>query len=129
MEFSFYTQIKKTEFLAKCIHIICRKNDSGDGYRNLHQTNPERDIWTSGNWLLSDEAIEQLVNGYLFLHETKADPAYFAAKILSYHWIVDSSFDNPNRVVFTVERIEPLSGRSWKGSDHGPAWTGYVVDE
>lgn len=114
--------------MVKQLHIICRKDEETGHCLNLQQTNPARDIWTSGNWLFAKQQdVDEVMNGYLFLHNTKAEPAHFCGRILSYTRIVDNSFKRPNRVVFTVERLPMLSAMDWQGQAHKASWTGRAM--
>ncbi len=63
----------------KAIHIICHAK--GAGHKNLWELTADPKTYRSACWALSASEVQELVGGWLFLHEAKKKPSYLGGVI------------------------------------------------
>jgi hypothetical protein len=101
------------------IHFICR------GGLNLKTTAfPE---FESGFWDISAEDAARLVDGMIYLHESKPEPSYFGDTITAYR-VEELAEAHAQRIVFTVVSQQEGRGVVWEGQDQVRAWTSGVIE-
>jgi hypothetical protein len=82
----------------------------------------------SGYWDINDAQAEALVGGWLYLHETKARPSYFGGKIIDFrHELRPDVVRNDRIGLIFYPRAEAKKSVSWRGQQHGRAWTGRLA--
>lgn len=94
----------------KAIHLICHPTTLG--WKDLHAVSGRPGIYISKCWIIREGNPEELVGGYLYLHETSYKAAGFAARVLS----VEAAFTKGGLpgYAFTVQRVLQRNQR-WRG--------------
>lgn len=121
----------------KSIHFICKRegirfrglssNKNPDGLSSLKVSDGER---VSGFWDIKESDAQELINGLLFLHETKSRKASFAGKILDYEVVTVDKLKRSRRIAFKLKVLNAHSNpTSWPkdGSNHAMAYCSGVV--
>jgi hypothetical protein len=109
---------------VKSIHFICEHQ--GIGWRNLHRDSDG--TYRSGYWDISREDAENLVGGWLYLHERKSEASAFGGKILEFEVVQREELAHAKRVVLRLEVHGDAKDQKWRGNTHNMAWTGGVVE-
>jgi len=82
----------------------------------------------SGYWRLNEREAEALMGGWLYLHETKASPSYRGGRISDFKHEIRIEVANQDRIGLIFRPMVEAIGISWRGLNHGRAWTGGLVD-
>lgn len=97
-------------------HLICRGR--------LYLTPTKFPEFESGFWTIPEASAAALIGGTLYLHETKATPAYFVGDVIGYRIAgphEPPERPRPGKIVFILRSREP-GRRVWEGQDHPRAW-------
>ena len=112
--------------MPSSIHLICGHDDHGRP-NNVTFDGKERAFW-SGRWALSTEEAERLVGGWLYLHTTKATSSYYGGTILDWKTVSVAALARSDRILLKFQPAQAARERSWRGKDHGRAWTSGLVE-
>jgi hypothetical protein len=110
----------------RAIHLICQ-NDERDQPKGLVYDRNAK-TFKSGSWDLSVEDAALLVGGWLYLHATKASGSYYGGVITGFEKTIVDDAKHTERIVFTFQPKAEAKGRKWRGQQHGPTWTGRIID-
>jgi hypothetical protein len=95
------------------IHLVARRSDQ-------HASNFYRlrdGVYLSGWWAFSDDAAQRLVEGSIFLHETKNVASRYGGRILGYrHGPVGTA--DEGRIGIEFEFAESSRGVAWDWGDN-----------
>ena len=112
--------------MPKAIHLICKRITTGslDGLSLV--TKP--DLFRSISWGLTEDEVAALVDGWLYLHETKATPSQIGGRIerIEPSGLLTKLGKPEFAIVFRSTR--PSRQQKWRGAAHGMAWTGGLVE-
>lgn len=121
----------------KSIHFICKRE--GIALKGLYlNKNPDphsslqifKGEGLSGFWDMKESEAQELIDGYLFLHETKSQKASFAGKILDYEVVTLEDLGRPKRIAFKLKALNAHANPTYwpiDGVKHGMAHCSGVV--
>lgn len=112
--------------IAKSIHLKCVKLANGQAMNVSHIEGTSNFI--SGYWLLNDREAEELIGGWLYLHENKAVRSYRGGRISGYKHEIRTDVVNQDRIGLIFRPMVEAIGISWRGQQHDMAWTGGPVE-
>ena len=72
---------KQGSGIVKAIHVICHY-ENGEP-RHLRPINPVAGIYGSGWWGVSHQDAQELVGGWMYLHESSNQRSYFIGRVQS----------------------------------------------
>ena len=107
----------------KAIHLINRRD--GAGLYGMTRWPEVEHGFKSCCWQISDKQAADLIGGWVYYHETKADHARFGGQILGFE---QGSADLADRKVILLRADARARGQKWRGADHGMAMSGGLVD-
>ena len=99
------------------MHAICRRE--GNRPRNLRDIDPRSGRYGSGWWMLKPDEANDLVGGWLYLHETSARPSHFVARVDA---IGERMDDGSVELIVTKQKVPD---QRWRGPRAGQAKTLY----
>jgi hypothetical protein len=108
------------------IHFICKRE--GIGRKNLGRVSGRAHVWRSGFWDLPLKEAQALVGGWVYLHETKSDPADFGGLVVNALPYKHEGVVHQDRVMLIFEARTAARGVAWRGMDHSRAWTSGLVE-
>jgi hypothetical protein len=112
---------------VNAIHIICRRDD-GQNLNGLTLVDSGRRLYRSCCWDIVPQEAADLSGGWLYLHPTKAMSSEFGGRIVSVEQVLDEApVAHQERVALIFEARIEARNQTWRGMDHGRAWTGGVV--
>jgi hypothetical protein len=112
---------------VSAIHIICHRDERGQ-LKGLSCVPGSRSCHLSECWDLNDREASELRGGWVYFHATKKKRSEFGGRILDTAIGERKGAAIPLGIVFTLEARREGHGQSWRGQDHGRAWTGGVVE-
>jgi hypothetical protein len=112
--------------MAKAAHFINRR-ESGSGVKLVGVKRLNGNEYSSEAWAISVIDAQDLVGGWIYLHETKGEASRFGGLIKSVE-LVDTTADEKQRFKILFESKSEARNRPWRGADHGMAWWGGIVD-
>lgn len=96
----------------KSVHAICHIENGGPvGLIPIH---PENGIYLSRCWCVGDANPQDMIGGWLYLHDASYEKSYFAAIIMAVQ--PDANGQNRPGVAFTVKRDLRGKHAGWRGS-------------
>lgn len=110
----------------KAVHLLCRRVPGG--FEKL--TRLDGDEYRSCCWAFgSDSSVEALIGGWVYLHpEGKASPSQFGGVVQRVEPAKREGKAVEDGVALIFEARREGRGQSWRGKDHGMAWTGGIVE-
>ena len=112
----------------KAIHLICRRKPTS--FEGLDPAPEGKNVYMSYAWNFPAKFdLASLSGGWIYLHPvSKNTPSEFGGLI---HEIITSARFGKARsdgymVIFEARR--EAGGKKWRGSNHGMAWTGGIVE-
>ncbi|WP_193142172.1 MULTISPECIES: hypothetical protein [unclassified Meridianimarinicoccus] len=112
----------------KVAHFICKRSDNGPGLKNVEILDKTDGTWRSGKWDMSLDDARSLIDGRIYLHETKASPSAFGGTVIDVEPVHDSTLAHPDRVWFIFRPSLEDKGVDWRGKDHAMASYGGIVE-
>ncbi len=112
--------------MADALHVICEPNIRNQP-KNCWYDGP-RKTFCSGYWDISSEEAKTLMGGWLYFHQSKANPSYYGGRVLAFRSEIREEFKHENRIVFDFMPSKDAKGHPWRGKAHGRAWTGKIVE-
>ncbi len=97
------------------MHAICRHE--GNRPRNLRDVDPQMGRYGSGWWMLKPDQANNLVGGWLYLHETSGELSHFVARVDA---IGERKDDGAVELIITRQRVP---NQRWRGPKAGRAKT------
>ncbi len=108
----------------KAIHLICRR----EGKDLIGLTHEGGRIYRSCCWAVSEGDAGSLIGGWIYLHSAKAMKSEFGGAVLAVESVSWGEALAQTRYAIRFEARKEGRDRPWRGSNHGMAWTGGVVD-
>ena len=110
----------------KAIHIICRREGTRGGFKDLERVAGENNIYRSSCWALHNP--NDLIGGWLYLHpDGKNAPSGFGGVVRSFD-ACKREAATEDGIAFVFEARKEGRGQRWRGANHGMAWTGGIVE-
>ncbi len=94
------------------MHAICHRVDGRPD--NLTIIDARAGLYGSGWWELGADQMDEVVGGWLYLHETSKADSHFVAKIEGVE-----RRDNVGRVELRVRKIAGIKDQPWRGGRAG----------
>ena len=107
------------------IHLKCERDPQG-GIANL-TFDKTSGTYRSGFWNITVEDAENLIGGWLYLHEAKTVTSQFGGQIVQFEQVERPELAKKDRIVLVVEPSKSCRGQKWRGKRHEMAWTGGVI--
>ena len=106
------------------IHFLCRPAESG-GHLRLSEIDATQSKSACWYFLPSMRGrIDELVGGWIYLHEKKDQPSYTGGVIAR---IEPCKRKNSDGVAFIFEKRPEGQRQSWRGLDHAKAMNSWIV--
>jgi len=83
----------------------------------------ETGTYESCCWKFRIEEARTLIDGKIFLHETKSQPSTVGGTVVAVR-----QSHMPGRVIFVFKSEPAGKGRNWQGQDHVMAWMSGIID-
>ena len=113
--------------MAFAVHLICKARKHGElGFDGLTALK-EPGLFESGWWDMPEADAEDLRNGWVYLHETKAESSHFAGIVLDWKIAHRAELKRPHRVVFTLRKRPDAGRQKWRGRNDANAHNGGTV--
>ncbi len=111
--------------MVLAIHLKCapKKGDGETGFVGLVPLKSPG-LFRSEYWQMSEDQARSLLGGWLYLHETKSEPSYFAGIVED---VLMEPFKGKPRAVFILRKHSRITGQTWRGQSHTMAHNGYPV--
>jgi hypothetical protein len=110
----------------KAIHLLCHRVPGG--FEKL--TRISGNTYRSCCWAFGPSApVDSLIGGWIYLHpEGKASPSEFGGVVLRVEPAKRDGKAVEDGYALIFEARKEGRGQSWRGSSHGMAWTGGIID-
>ncbi|HSU04226.1 MAG TPA: hypothetical protein VLI93_01515 [Acetobacteraceae bacterium] len=112
--------------MANAIHLICRRDDSGRLTGLALYERP--DVYRSIAWEISPEDAAALVGGWVYFHPKKAQVSEFGGRVLKVEEAGSATAYGRPEIALIVRSLVAGKGQKWRGTAHGMAWTGGLVE-
>lgn len=109
--------------MPQSIHLISRRE--GITLHGMSRWPEEPQGYQSCCWLISDEDATNLLGGWVYFHETKADPSGFGGVILGF---APGHDDLAHRKIIMFRHDRRARGQQWRGADHSMAYSSGLVE-
>jgi hypothetical protein len=96
------------------MHAICHYVDGKPDH--LTAVDVSQGLYKSGFWKMSPEDALALTGGWIYLHETSAQKAYFVARVVSV-----GERDPKGKYELTVRRLRFPASAAWRGKKPTPS--------
>jgi hypothetical protein len=98
------------------------------GLKGLTPIEGQPNTYWSCCWELNDSEAEDLVGGWLYLHQAKRQPSHFGGRILGFERLWnEGEAVRKDRVRLQIEARPEGIGRQWRGQHHRMAYTSRPV--
>jgi hypothetical protein len=92
----------------KAIHALCKPTPIGG--ENLRVIDLKQGLYGSGWWVLSEAECEQVISGWIYLHEGSGTKSWFNARIEDI-----LGRNSAGRVELLIRRIPNIQKQNWRG--------------
>ena len=87
--------------------------------------------YSSCCWDFSIEEAKSLINGHIYLHETKTKPSFVGGVVVDVGSVIlneGTAVSRTERVKFIFQANIECKNQVWRGADHSMAWTSGIIE-